>query len=93
MRPRLSERLSRRASSRFRGAIETMAGTAYLSRPAISNDVLELGRSVAMLGRPDRGVSPCSRCHGPSGIGVAPYFPALMGQDAGGSRKQGRAPD
>ena len=40
----------------------------------------DLGRSVATVGRPERGVSPCWRCHGPNGIGVAPYFPALIGQ-------------
>jgi cytochrome c553 len=62
--------------------LERLTATAYPPSPAISNDVVELGRSVATLGRPDRGVSPCTRCHGLSGIGVAPYFPALMGQDA-----------
>jgi cytochrome c553 len=54
----------------------------YPQPPAVPDDVLELGRSIATLGRADRGVSPCSRCHGPAGIGVAPYFPALMGQNA-----------
>jgi len=62
--------------------LEHLTATAYPPPPVIGNDVVELGRSVATLGRPDRGVSPCTRCHGPSGIGVAPYFPALMGQDA-----------
>jgi cytochrome c553 len=62
--------------------LEHLAATAYPPPPAIANDVVELGRSIATLGRPDRGVSPCSRCHGPAGIGVAPYFPALMGLDA-----------
>jgi cytochrome c553 len=62
--------------------LEHLTATAYSPPPAIANDLVELGRSIATLGRPDRGVSPCARCHGPSGIGVAPYFPALMGQDA-----------
>jgi cytochrome c553 len=62
--------------------LEHLASAAYPPPPTVANDVLELGRSVATLGRPDRGVSPCSRCHGPSGVGVAPFFPALMGQDA-----------
>ena len=62
--------------------LEHLAATAYPPPPAIANDVAELGRSIATLGRPDRGVSPCGRCHGPAGIGVAPYFPALMGLDA-----------
>jgi cytochrome c553 len=62
--------------------LEHLTAAAYQASPAVANDVLALGRSVAVLGRPDRGVSPCSRCHGPGGIGVAPYFPALMGLDA-----------
>jgi cytochrome c553 len=52
----------------------------YPAPPAVSADVTDLGRSVATVGRPERGVSPCWRCHGPNGIGVAPYFPALIGQ-------------
>ncbi len=62
--------------------LEHLTATAYPPPPVIANDVVELGRSIATLGRPDRGVSPCSRCHGPAGVGVAPYFPALMGLDA-----------
>jgi cytochrome c553 len=62
--------------------LEHLTTAAYPTSPAIADDALALGRSVAVLGRPDRGVSPCSRCHGPGGIGVAPYFPALMGLDA-----------
>jgi cytochrome c553 len=62
--------------------LEHLASAGYPAPPTMANDVLELGRSIATLGRPDRGVSPCSRCHGPSGVGVAPFFPALMGQDA-----------
>jgi cytochrome c553 len=52
----------------------------YPPSPAVAADVTDLGRSVATAGRPDRGVSPCWRCHGPNGIGVVPYFPALIGQ-------------
>jgi cytochrome c553 len=52
----------------------------YPPPPAVSADVTDLGRSVAGAGRPERGVAPCWRCHGPNGIGVAPYFPALIGQ-------------
>jgi cytochrome c553 len=54
--------------------------TRYPPPPAVAADVIDLGRSVAAAGRPERGVSPCWRCHGPNGIGVAPYFPALIGQ-------------
>jgi cytochrome c553 len=49
--------------------------------PAPAN-VLEFARSIDTLGRNERGVSRCESCHGPSGIGVAPHFPALIGQDA-----------
>ena len=52
----------------------------YPPPPAVAADVTDLGRSVATAGRPERGVGPCWRCHGPNGIGVAPYFPALIGQ-------------
>jgi cytochrome c553 len=52
----------------------------YPPPPAVSGDVADLGRSVASAGRTERGVAPCWRCHGPNGIGVAPYFPALIGQ-------------
>jgi cytochrome c553 len=62
--------------------LEHLTATAYPPPPVIADDVVELGRSLATLGRPDHGVSPCTRCHGPAGIGVAPYFPALMGLDA-----------
>jgi cytochrome c553 len=48
--------------------------------PTVSADVTDLGHSIATDGRPERGVAPCWRCHGPNGIGVAPYFPALIGQ-------------
>src|SRR5580700_6219433 len=62
--------------------LEHLTTAAYPTSPAIAEDMLALGRSIAVLGRPDRGVSPCSRCHGPGGTGVAPYFPALMGLEA-----------
>ena len=42
---------------------------------------LILGEAIATLGRPDRGVSPCLKCHGSGGEGVRPHFPALLGQD------------
>jgi cytochrome c553 len=52
----------------------------YAPPPAVAADLTDLGRSVVTAGRPERGVAPCWRCHGPNGIGVAPYFPALIGQ-------------
>jgi cytochrome c553 len=62
--------------------LEHLTAVGYPPPPAVPNDVVDLGRSVATAGRPDRGVSSCIRCHGPSGVGVAPYFPALIGQNA-----------
>lgn len=61
--------------------LEHLTGVGFPPPPAVNADVVELGHAIAASGRPDRGVSPCIRCHGPGGIGVAPYFPALIGQD------------
>jgi cytochrome c553 len=54
--------------------------TSYPPPTSVAADVIDLGRSIATAGRPERGVSPCWRCHGPTGIGVPPFFPALIGQ-------------
>jgi len=62
--------------------LEGLAGTPSPPAPPIGADMLDLARSLLTLGRPERGVSRCESCHGPNGIGVAPYFPALLGQDA-----------
>ena len=63
----------------------------YLSRLAaplpapqtIEADLRDLGRDVAVNGRPARGVNRCDGCHGENGLGVAPHFPALVGQNRG----------
>ncbi|HEX7199271.1 MAG TPA: c-type cytochrome, partial [Dongiaceae bacterium] len=62
--------------------LEGLKGTPSLPAPPIRSDMRELAHAILMLGRPERGVSRCDGCHGPDGNGVAPYFPALGGQDA-----------
>lgn len=41
---------------------------------------LDLGKRIAYLGKWERGVPACVRCHGEDGQGVAPFFPPLAGQ-------------
>lgn len=62
--------------------LQGLADTPFLPAAAIGPDVLDLARSLMIVGRPERGVSKCDSCHGPNGEGVAPYFPALLGLDA-----------
>ena len=62
--------------------LEGLKGSPSLPAPPIRSDMRELAHAILTLGRPERGVSRCDGCHGPDGIGVAPYFPALGGQDA-----------
>ena len=62
--------------------LEGLRGTPYLPAPPIGADMRAVAHSIVTLGRPERGITRCESCHGPDGIGVAPYFPALSGQDA-----------
>ncbi len=55
----------------------------YPSPPEIEKDLRDLGRDVAINGRPERGVNRCDGCHGENGQGVAPHFPALIAQNRG----------
>jgi cytochrome c553 len=55
----------------------------YPSPPEIEKDLRDLGHDLAVNGRPERGVNRCDGCHGDSGLGVAPHFPALIGQNRG----------
>jgi cytochrome c553 len=43
-------------------------------------DVVELGRTIALQGIPERQVPPCTACHGLQEGPVNPRFPALAGQ-------------
>jgi len=53
-----------------------------LPAPApIEADMRDLGSDLALNGRPQRGVNRCEGCHGANGVGVAPHFPALIGQN------------
>ncbi|MCW8928628.1 MAG: c-type cytochrome [Gammaproteobacteria bacterium] len=40
-----------------------------------------LGEKIAYTGKISDKIQACVACHGPSGIGVAPFFPRLKGQD------------
>jgi cytochrome c553 len=42
---------------------------------------MALGEKIAYTGKVEAKIQACVACHGPSGIGVAPYFPRLAGQD------------
>jgi len=55
----------------------------YPAPPEIEKDLRDLGHDLAVNGRPERGVNRCDGCHGESGLGVAPHFPALIGQNRG----------
>lgn len=55
----------------------------YPSPQEIDKDLRDLGRDVAVNGRPERGVNRCDGCHGENGLGVAPHFPALIAQNRG----------
>ncbi|MDK3018903.1 c-type cytochrome [Pseudodonghicola flavimaris] len=49
--------------------------------PILGGD-LKRGETLALVGDWDLGVPACFSCHGPSGFGVAPNFPALSAQQA-----------
>jgi len=67
---------------------EVSAVAAFLARqqapfsapPKAEPSRLRHGQSVVALGRWDKGVPACTSCHGPALQGVAPAFPALVGQ-------------
>lgn len=56
--------------------------TAYPVVASAAGSKLQLGVAIATRGLTDKGVMRCDGCHGPSGVGVSPHFPALMGQNA-----------
>lgn len=53
--------------------------TPSTARPSLDGD-LERGEILALQGDWKHGVPACFSCHGPSGFGVAPGFPALAAQ-------------
>ena len=59
-----------------------LAETPYPAASQLPGDRLQLGEMIATKGLPEKGVSRCDGCHGPNGAGVAPHFPALIGQNA-----------
>jgi cytochrome c553 len=59
------------------------AGSAGASKhaPAEPNvEALDRGRELAAIGDPERGIPPCSACHGAERAPVNPLFPSLFGQ-------------
>lgn len=55
---------------------------APFAQDARTSSASERGRKLAMSGAPERRVPACNNCHGPGGIGRAPFFPYLAGLDA-----------
>ena len=59
------------------------SGAIAESQPVPSpKDIAKQGRDLAQRGRWSGGVPACETCHAPGGVGVAPTFPYLAGQDA-----------
>jgi cytochrome c553 len=46
---------------------------------SVSDAVLAHGQALAAHGAPDRGIPPCSGCHGPGLTGMEPAIPGLIG--------------
>jgi cytochrome c553 len=53
--------------------------TPSAARPELGGDIVR-GETLALQGDWTRGMPACFSCHGPSGFGVAPDFPALAAQ-------------
>ena len=53
-----------------------------------SNPNATPGFQLAQKGKWDKGMPACFACHGEKGVGVAPSFPALAGQNAAYTSKQ-----
>jgi len=51
-------------------------------------ELLAMGQHLYRGGNAKTGVSACMSCHGPSGAGIPPRFPAVSGQHAGYTQKQ-----
>jgi cytochrome c553 len=47
-----------------------------------NEDLLSIGRILYHGGNIDNGVPACASCHGPTGKGIPPHYPALAGQHA-----------
>ncbi len=50
-----------------------------IALPAAPPAALAHGRDLVANGAPDRGIPPCSACHGPNLTGMAPGIPGLVG--------------
>jgi cytochrome c553 len=70
----------RAAAAQHYGRIVAPATEAAASAPPAATQ--RLGRTLAVVGAPDRLLQACSNCHGPDGIGEWATYPALAGQHA-----------
>lgn len=50
------------------------------ANPRLADADLDLGKRIAYLGKWERGVPACVRCHGEDGQGVPPFFPPIAAQ-------------
>lgn len=58
------------------------------SKPGVLTAVAARGLQLARKGNWDKGIPACFACHGERGVGIAPSFPALAGQNASYMSKQ-----
>ena len=49
---------------------------------AVDRELVERGRLLYYLGKPQAAVPSCHGCHGPAGAGIPPLYPRLSGQHA-----------
>ncbi len=68
--------------------IENLAAFYAKQKPESAGNVtdnesyLEMGKRLYHGGNIDNGVPACASCHGPSGAGIPPHYPAVAGQHA-----------
>ncbi len=60
-------------------------------QPAGDPRLIQRGGVLSAIGDDARAIRPCELCHADAGVGIAPSFPYLAGQDAGYTAAQLRA--
>ncbi|MHB8915449.1 MAG: c-type cytochrome [Thiobacillus sp.] len=73
------------------GSYYASQARAKLPAPNVSPEVIARGKAIATNGVWDRQVPPCFKCHATNGIGVAPWFPPIAGQNAAYTVRQLKA--
>jgi len=58
------------------------------AKPASLSGAPTRGFQLAQKGNWDKGIPACFACHGEKGLGIAPHFPVLAGQNAAYTKKQ-----